>query len=214
MEPPTKKRRLNRDRPEIKVLLPQPAATFGHPVHDQYEDECHGVKFGLKTVYKSVWSVDDAAAQKHDERLRTVARLGPGVPRILYIQRRGTNIVYVQTKVHDARSPAKWSMSRHEAECLCDKIHTILAQAHNVGLFHRDINPSNILVSKQRVYLVDWDHQDGAPGNLAWAEEAGADCDALEDLRSLSSDSAAFDLGALAAIRDYWLPTQGATFIA
>jgi serine/threonine protein kinase len=205
---------LHSDRPEIKVLLPQPAATFGHPVHDQYEDERHGVKLGVKTVYKSVWSTDDAAAQKHEERLRTVARLGPGVPRILYIQRRGSNIVYVQTKVRDAHSLAKWSMSRHEAESLCDKIHTIMAHAHSVGLFHRDINPSNILVSKQCVYIVDWDHQDDTPGNLTWAEDAGVDADALEDLRSMSTNSAAFDLGALAAIRDYWLPTQGTTFIA
>jgi serine/threonine protein kinase len=208
MEPPLKKRRRHNNRPELKVQLPPIADVFGTPVHDKYGDECHGVKMGRTTVYKSVWSVDDAACEKHVERLKAVASLGPGVPRILYIQRRGTNIVYMQSKMHDAHPPAKWSMSRHAAECLCDKIESILMQAHSRGLFHRDINPSNILVSKHRVYVVDWDHQDNAPGNLAWVQDAGADSEALEDLQSMSADSAAFDLGALAALRDYWLPAQ------
>jgi len=207
MEPPAKRQR--RDGPlNIKVEVPEIGYTFGMPVDDHYEHENNGVRIGTKTVYKSIWFPDDSACQAHAVRLRSLSSIGPGVPHVLYMQRRGSNLIYVQSKIANAQSPAKWSMSRHQSECLCDQIATILERAHRLGLYHRDIKPSNILVTKtNKAYLIDWDHQDDSAGDLTWSEDAGADQEAVADLKELRANSADFDLGTLAMLRDYWLPT-------
>jgi len=207
MEPPTKKRK--GPLADIKVVLPSIAATFGLPVDDDYQPDHHGVRMGTKTVYKDIWTPNDTACQEHDARLRLVTSLGSGVPRLLYLQRRGANLIYVQAKIAHAQSPAKWSMSRHQAELLCDQLATILERAHSVGLYHRDVKPSNVLVTKtHKAFLVDWDHQDDSPGDLTWATEAGADPELVEELMAMRTNSAEFDLGTLAVLRDHWLPTR------
>jgi serine/threonine protein kinase len=208
MEPPPKRQR--REGPlNIKVEVPQIVGSFGMPVDDHYQEEHNGVRMGIQTVYKSIWFPDDNACQAHAVRLRSLASLRSGVPRVLYMQRRGSNLIYVQAKIANAQSPAKWSMSRHQSECLCDQIATILEQAHGLGLYHRDLKPSNILVTKtNKAYLIDWDHQDDLAGDLTWGEDAGADPDTVADLKALRTNSADFDLGTLAMLRDYWLPTS------
>lgn len=207
MEPPAKKRK--GALADIKVVLPQAAAMFGLPVDDNYQEAQHGVRMGARTVYKDIWAPTETACQEHDARLRLVTSLGPGVPRLLYLKRRGAHLIYVQAKIAHAQSPARWSMSRHQAELLCDQLAVILERAHSVGLYHRDVKPSNVLVNKaQKAFLVDWDHQDDTPGDLTWVTEAGADPELVGDLMAMRTNSAEFDLGALAVLRDYWLPTR------
>ena len=148
--------------------------------------------------------VDDATLDRFRRGARALASLKhPRIPKI--VERNGYSkryyfYAYVYVPGHNLTS----QLPALTLEAGLHVIHDVgcaLAHAHSKGLLHRDVNPKNIIVNKERGHLIDFDLVRG-PRNTS-ETQLGSSLgkvvysapEAIEDASSMDQRSDVFSLG-------------------
>ena len=130
-------------------------------VYRAYDTETH------RTVALKVLPQHVAEDQEFQQRFRREARIAASLndPHVVPIHGYGEidGQLYVDMRLVEGRDLGKYltenggRLSPERAVAVIDQVATALDTAHHVGLIHRDVKPSNILIGERDfVYLIDF----------------------------------------------------------